>query len=72
MSAVVLVLDSPLRTTPDSTGRFVLDGVPPGEYRLVAWHERAHPVVHRVSVTAGQVASVDFDIPISDDGTPRR
>jgi plastocyanin len=72
MSAVVLVLDSPLFTTPDSVGYFELDGIPPGEHQVVAWHERANPVVHRVRVVAGESASVDFSIPITNDAPPRR
>ena len=64
MSAVVLVLDNPYFTRPDSTGRFVLDGVPAGEYRIVGWHERIRPIVHIVRVEPGRTATVDFNIPL--------
>lgn len=67
MSAVVLVLDTPAYTSPDESGRYVLEGVPPGEYTLVAWHERATPIRRRVRVDAGGAATVDVDIPVVDD-----
>lgn len=66
MSAVVLVLDTPAFAVPDRDGRYRIDGVPPGEYTLVAWHERAAPVKRRVRVTAGGVVVEHVDIPIVD------
>jgi hypothetical protein len=39
--------------------------VPPGDYRLVVWHERIKPVVRRVRVAPGQTATADFDIPLA-------
>jgi hypothetical protein len=67
MSAIVLVLDTPAYTIPDGDGRYVLEGVPPGEYTLVAWHERAQPVRRRVTVGAGGTLTENLDIPIVDD-----
>jgi plastocyanin len=70
MSAIVLVRENPFFATPDSTGRYVLDGIPPGTYALVGWHERARPVGTTVRVSAGQVERLDFNIPVSE--PPRR
>lgn len=70
MSAIVLVLANPFFTVP-ATGRYVIDGVPPGDYRLVAWHERINPVVHRVRVAAGQVAQLDLNVPLPSDAAER-
>lgn len=64
MSAVVLVLDNPFYTTPDQTGRFVIDGVPPGDYTVFGWHQRIKPVKQRVHVVAGQTARAVFTIPL--------
>jgi plastocyanin len=64
MSAIVLVLGNPFFAVPDAAGRYRLDGVPPGDYRLVVWHERIKPVVRRVRVAPGQSATADFDIPL--------
>lgn len=66
MSGYILVLDNPFFVQPDQNGRFSLDGVPPGEYRLVAWHERARPNVTTVRVTAGSATRVNITIPIVD------
>ena len=64
MSGIILVLDSPLFVVPDSTGRFVLDGVPPGSYQLVAWHERIKPVYTPVRIDAGRATPVRIRIPL--------
>lgn len=69
MSAVVLVLDNPYFVAPDAEGRFSLDGLPPGEYKVVAWHERARPSRRSVRIEPGRATNVTFDIPLSDDGT---
>ncbi len=68
MRATVLVLENPYFTVADSAGRYVLTGVPPGEYRLVAWHERIRPAVRRVTIAAGTASTVDFAIPLPPEG----
>jgi plastocyanin len=67
MSAVILVLDTPLYTIPGADGRYALDGVPPGDYILVAWHERAAPIRRRIHVAAGATTPADVSIPIAED-----
>lgn len=71
MSAIVLVRDNPYFSVPDARGRFAIDGIPPGEYRVVAWHERVHPFSAPVRIEAGQATAVEFTIPLSD-GQQRR
>ncbi len=44
MNAVVIVADNPYYAVTDSKGKFELDGVPPGQYEIVAWHEGWHVV----------------------------
>jgi plastocyanin len=70
MSAVVLVLDNPLFAVPDTAGHYAIEGVPPGEYTIVGWHERIHPVPRKVRVLAGQTTRLDFNIPLPDGGEP--
>jgi plastocyanin len=41
MSAFVVVRDSPFYAQPAGDGSFLIDQVPPGQYTLRAWHERA-------------------------------
>lgn len=66
MSGYILVLQNPYFVQPDAQGRFVLTGVPPGTYRLVAWHERIRANGTTVRVTAGEATQVTVSIPISD------
>lgn len=68
MSAVVLVLPNPFFTTPDESHKYTLTDVPEGDYTIVGFHEHITPVTHRVHVTAGQTATVDFDIPLPPSG----
>lgn len=43
MSAVIVVTPSPWFATTAGSGKFEIDGVPPGEYTLHVFHERAKP-----------------------------
>jgi hypothetical protein len=63
MSAVVLVLENPFFTVP-ARGHYAIEGVPPGDYRVVAWHERIKPLEYRVHVEAGKTAVLDLNIPL--------
>jgi hypothetical protein len=64
MSAVVLVLDNPYFAVPSDAGRYVIDGVPPGDYTVMGWHERIKPIARTVRVVAGETVRLDFNIPI--------
>jgi hypothetical protein len=44
MNAELLVAPHPYYFVTDESGKFELDGVPPGRYQLVAWHEGWHVV----------------------------
>lgn len=39
MNGVIIVVNSPYYAVTDDRGDFRINGVPPGEYELVAWHE---------------------------------
>ena len=66
MSAYILVLPNRYFVTPDSSGRFAIESVPPGEYRLVAWHERIRPIVTAVRIDSGRTTDLELNIPIPD------
>lgn len=68
MSAVVLVLDNQYYAVPAENGHYSLEGVPPGEYRVIGWHERIKPIVRTVRVTAGETSRLDFNIPLPSGG----
>jgi hypothetical protein len=67
MSGVIVVLDNSFFASPGLDGQFVIDGIPPGEYRVVAWHERARMSAKRIRVEAGKESVLDFEIPLSED-----
>jgi plastocyanin len=64
MSAVIMVLDNPFFITPGQDGKYSLADVPPGEYTIVAWHERIKPVRRKIRVVAGQATPMSFNIPL--------
>ena len=70
MSGVVVVLPNRYYAVPDSAGRFTLRDVPPGDYTMVGWHERTKPVQHRVRVTSGGTAQVNFKLPLGSTPEP--
>ncbi len=64
MSGVILVLDNPFFAVPDDQGRYQVDGVPPGSYKVVAWHERARTLEARVRIEAEKTTVLDLEIPL--------
>jgi plastocyanin len=67
MSGVIVVLDNPFYASPSFDGRFVIDGIPPGDYRVVAWHERARMASKAIRIEPGKASVVDFEIPLTED-----
>ena len=43
MSAIIAVIDTPWYTVTPENGQFHIDGIPPGDYQLHIYHERAMP-----------------------------
>ena len=62
LRAWVLVFDHPYAATTAAGGTFSLDSVPPGQYKLVAWHERLGRAEQPVTVTAGQTTNVTLHL----------
>jgi plastocyanin len=66
MSATILVLDNPHFAIPAADGSFVLEGVPPGQYTIVGWHERVGERTSAIRVDAGRPTSIELSLPVQD------
>jgi plastocyanin len=63
MAATILVLPNRRHTRVDASGRFVLEGVPPGDWTVFAYTRRAtRPTSAKVTVKAGAETTVDLAI----------
>ena len=60
--AWIAVFDHPYFTVSLRDGGFAIDSVPPGTYRIVAWHERFGRVEESVSITDGQTGTVTLRV----------
>ena len=60
MNAFILVFSHPFFGLTDAEGRYRIDNVPPGTYRVIAWNEGTASDPHPVTVPDGGVAALDF------------
>lgn len=60
--AWILVFDHPYATVTARDGTFRLDGVPPGRWRILAWHERFGLLEDSIIVAPGQEARVELKV----------
>jgi hypothetical protein len=60
MQSWALVVDNPYyaKTKPD--GKFVIDQLPPGTYRVLAWHPHLKPIEQTITVPADGTVSISF------------
>jgi len=62
MSAFVLVLENPYFSVTGKDGVFKIENVPPGTYKVSAWHEKLRTVTQDVTVEAGKTANADYNL----------
>jgi plastocyanin len=58
MTAFVITLNTPHYTQAGADGRFRIENVPPGEYRMTVWHDRATKETQTLTVPAAGVAGL--------------
>ncbi len=71
MSATILVLPNEFWARPDAEGKFSLTGVPPGTYKLIAWHRSAGLFTRSVTVKGQETQNVEFVIPVREPDSGR-
>ncbi len=64
MHCVVLVLENPYFACTDGNGTFAITNVPPGIYKLKAWHERLPADEREITVPLNGEVKVDFTLGI--------
>ncbi len=62
MIGYVIVLQNPFSALSDKDGKFKIEGVPAGHYKLVTWNERFKADVVEVDVKGGGTASVTVEL----------
>lgn len=62
MSAWIVVQDHPYFAITGEDGTFTISDVPPGTYKISAWHEKLKPQKKEVKVSPGSKLRVDFEI----------
>jgi len=65
MNCVILVLPTPHFAVTDEKGRYSITNVPPGTYKLRAWHERLPSQIKEIIVSDNGETKTDFTLGIT-------
>jgi plastocyanin len=68
MSAVIRIFDHRWFSVPNEDGTYMIDGVPPGDHTLVAWHERIGERRDPVTIRPGASSQMNFTLPVLEPG----
>jgi len=60
MHCIILVLENPYFASTDENGHYQIPDVPPGAYKLKAWHERLPADEREITVPTNGEVKVDF------------
>lgn len=67
----LMVMPNPFFAVTDRNGAFTIEGLPPGDYEVVLWHERFKGRALKVSVGRRELKGVNFALRFpEDDGEP--
>jgi len=61
MRAYILISSSPFSAVTGGEGTFEIRGIPPGRYRLLAWHEAFGKIEREVSLVQGEQLTLTLD-----------
>ncbi|HEU6448055.1 MAG TPA: carboxypeptidase regulatory-like domain-containing protein [Verrucomicrobiae bacterium] len=64
MHCIVLVLPNPYFASTDASGHYAITNVPPGKYKLKAWHERLPADTKKIVVPTNGDVRADFTLTI--------
>jgi hypothetical protein len=64
MNCIVLVLENPYFAATDKKGKYLIQNVPPGAYKLKAWHERLPSLTKEITVAENGETKMDFTLGI--------
>ena len=62
MRGAIVVTENPFHAVVSEDGAFRIDGVPPGEYVLVAWHAEHDELERTVTVTEGEDSRIEVEL----------
>jgi hypothetical protein len=54
-------VDNPYYALTDSQGKFLIDDLPPGKYKVIAWRPHFKPIEREITVSAHKTVSLDFE-----------
>ncbi len=69
MAGAIVVTPNGWHTIADAAGRFELRDVPPGEYKIVAWHKAVGYFRKTVRVVSDADTKIEFFIPFTESGS---
>lgn len=62
MSAFIIVLENPYFAVTDKDGKYRIENVPPGKYKLVTWHEKLKPQTQEIEVGSSTEVVANFQL----------
>lgn len=62
MVAWIVVTPTPYHAVTDANGRFRIEGIRPGSYRMQTWHQRGVEDERLIEIAQGNLASVDIEL----------
>lgn len=54
-------VDNPYYVLTDRNGRFMIDELPPGTYKVIVWHPTFKPIEREITVKAGKTILLNFE-----------